>query len=246
MRYLVSLLLALAVLPLTSCQPTDRPLAAPTVALASADGVFRAAGGFAPGDSLRLTVTANSARATGYVFNVTALESGWSGLPTNAVTTAGSISFTAVHLAAWDSVHFTACAVGTQGTKQSAQTCSAVTFKRGPGPPVIGWDSSLTITQIILEPNSVSVLTAGTVQFCPYARALDGKVRFISGYEGLAECQGYYNAMPAADKLPGYPVAMGKTTRWYDAAPSWRVAVRTPRDELAHVLFASPFQRSAV
>jgi hypothetical protein len=239
------LILGLLALVLTACTPTptDRPLDAPTLGLTSTDGVYYPAGGFtAPGDSLRLTITANSARAMGYIFTVTTIDPGWSGLPTGVATTTGSLVFTAIHLTAWDSVRFTGCAIGTQGAKQSAQTCSTVTFKRGPGAPTVGWDSSLTVTQNILKPDAINALTATSTQTCSYWKALDGYVRMQSGQENLLPCQEYYDTM--ANTLPGYPVAMAHTTKWYDVAPGWRVAVRTPRDELAHVLFAGPFKEA--
>lgn len=235
MKWLLSLALLVACAP----TPVEGP-GTPTLALVSADGNYHPAGGFmAPGDSLRLTITASSARATGYLFTVTTVDPGWSGLPTSVATTVGSLAFTAIHLTAWDSVRFTGCAIGTQGTKQSAQTCSTVTFRRGPAPPVIGWDSSLTITQILIRPEQLAAVTGSVNQFCSYAKALDGNVRMITGTETLSACQQHYDTM--ANRLPGYPVAMGKATRWYDVNPVWRVAIRNPQDELAHLIFAGPF-----
>jgi hypothetical protein len=235
--------LALCILlVVAACRPAvdTRPLDAPTLGLTSVDGVYYPAGGFtAPGDSLRLTITANSARATGYIFTVTTLDPGWSGLPTGVATTTGSLAFTAIHLTAWDSVRFTGCAIGTQGAKQSPQTCSTVTFKRGPGAPTVGWDSSLTVTQNLLRPERKDTLALATFQFCTYWKALDGYVRMQSGQEALVPCQQHYDTM--ANTLAGYPVAMAKVTKWYDVAPGWRVAVRSPRDELAHLLFVGPF-----
>lgn len=232
---------------LAACQPAPSalPPGAPEVVVSSSDGLYHTASWGAVGDSLRLTVTATSARATGYIFNVTAVESGWSGLPTNQATAVGSLAFTAVHLAAWDSVHFTACAIGTQGTKQSAQSCAAVTFKRGPGPPVVGWDSSLTVTQLIVKPDTGRMATGSQDYFCGYWRALDGMVRMNSGQETIPVCRARYDSLPASETLPGYPVAMSRTP-YRSAGPGLRLVLRTPRDELAHLMFGSPFQQGAV
>lgn len=233
----------LACLVALACRPAPGPLEAPTLALASPDGHYYPAGGFlAPGDSLRLTITANSPRATGYIFTVTTIDPGWTGLPTGVATTVGSLAFTAIHLTAWDSVRFVGCAIGTQGTKQSPQTCVPVTFKRGPGAPTVGWDSSLTVTQNILKPDRIDLTTNASQQTCTYWKALDGYVRMQSGQENLVPCQQFYDTMP--NTLPGYPVALARVTTWYDVAPGWRVAVRSPRDELAHLIFASPFSEA--
>jgi hypothetical protein len=223
-----------------ACTPTDAP-EAPATVVAARDPILA---GMAPGDSLRYTVGWSAgARATGYAVTVTASQPGWSGLPANTLTVALSLPFTAINTTAWDSTSFTACVASTlTGKPNSLPRCTTWKVIRGPGqpgPPTV--DSSLVIAAVLLKPDAVALGTLATQQFCPYVRALDGKVRFISGYEGLAVCQAEYDALPAADRLPGYPTALAAHTQRIPITGTWSVAVRSARDELAHLIFAGPF-----
>lgn len=244
MRGLIAgLLLCLA------CTPNTGSPGAPGEVVATRDVAWvNAFASTAPGDTLRYTISwSPGARAQGYAITTTVTQgTGWTNLLPNAQTVGTSVAFTPIHLAAWDSASFRACVASTApGKANSAARCVDWTVVRGPGvpgDPVV--DSSLVIAQIILKPDAATLSTLGTQQFCPYARMLDGGVRFLSGYEDLSLCQGYYDAMP--DRLPGYPVAMGRQTEWFEVIAGWRVQVRTPQDELARLLFAGPFTLEAV
>lgn len=236
MRGMMAGLVALIVV---ACTPGAVP-DAPVAVTATRDPVLAA---FAPGDTLRYTLSWTAgARATGYLVTTTVTQgSGWSGMLTAAPTTGLSMAFTPVNTSAWDSVSFQACVRSVRGAKQSSPTCTSWQLVRSPGVPgTPSVDSSLVIAAVILKPDSVTLTTNATTQFCPYVRALDGKVRFLSGYETLPECQGHYDALPPADRLPGYPVALSHRPRWIEAS-GVRVALRTPTAELAHLLFAGPF-----
>lgn len=203
----------------------------------------------APGDTLNYIGSWTAgARAQGYLVTTSVTQgSGWSGLLTNAPTTALSMPFKMIHPTAWDSAGFRLCVVSTApGKSNSSPSCVDWKIVRGPGSPGIpGIDSSQVIAAIILKPDAVTlVANVGTQQFCPYARALDGKVRFISGYENIAECQSHYDAMPSGDRLPGYPVAVSYKQEWFniDVGPKViTVAVRPPQQELLHTMFGGPF-----
>lgn len=203
----------------------------------------------APGDTLPYVISwTPGARAQGYQVTTTVTQgTGWSGLLTNTPTTGTSMAFTAIHLAAWDSASFRACVVSTApGKANSSPRCVDWTIVRGPGVPGTPTvDSSLVLAALIIKPDSVALdsvnVVARSAEFCTYWRALDGKVRLTSGQEARALCQGYYDAefLPS-EHLPGYPVAMA-----WEPSGMWVgnafVAVRTPRGELAHTLFAGPF-----
>lgn len=237
------MILGLLLLLTGACTSSEGPEAPGQVVAERATAVL--AGLAAPGDTLRYTLTWTAgARATGYLVTTTVTQgAGWSGLLTNAATAGLSMAFTPVNTAAWDSVTFNACVTSTGNGKQSNPRCTSWKLVRTPGQPgPVVVDSSLVIAAVILKPDAVAMATLASAQFCPYARSLDGGVRFFSGYETLPECQGHYDAMP--NRLPGYPVQLATTTHRIPITPTWAVAVRTARDELAHLLFAGPFQEA--
>jgi hypothetical protein len=237
------MILGLLGLFVAACTPAPVAPDAPAVVTVARDLTFAPAALTAPGDTLRYTLTWTAgARATGYVVTTTATGTGWSGLLTNAPTAGLSMAFTPVNTAGWDSVSFSACVASTANGKTSAPKCTSWSVKRGPGAPgTVTVDSSLVIAQLLLKPDSAALGTLASQQFCPFFKALDGKVRITSGYETLPACQGYYDALPAAEQLPGYPVALSWTPLRVPVTPGWSVAVRTPSLELAHILFAGPF-----
>jgi len=230
-------LLALVAL-LVGC--TSAPLATPQLE-AVRDPILAST---APGDTLRYTLRLASpvTGAANYLWTTTATPAGWSGMLTSASTTTTSIAFTPINATTWDSVRFTACVVATRPGKTSAPGCVTWPLTRlgTPGIPTV--DSSLVIASIILLPDAATLAGGQQLQFCPYAKALDGKVRFISGYHILPECQFFYDAMPDSVRLPGYPVAMSLTPQTWlmDGGPDGGlfVAVRTPQQELAAMIFA--------
>jgi hypothetical protein len=237
------LMLGLLVL-CAACTPTQNAPEAPGAVVAQREMIVSQAGLAAPGDTLRYTVSWTAgARATGYLVTTTVTQgTGWSGLLTNAPTAGLTMAFTPVNPAAWDSVSFSACVASTANGKTSAPKCTSWAVKRGPGAPgTVTVDSSLVIAQLLLKPDSAAIGTLASQQFCPFFKALDGKVRITSGYETLPACQGYYDALPAAEQLPGYPVALSWTPLRVPVTPGWSVAVRTPSLELAHLMFAGPF-----
>lgn len=235
------LTLGLAAL-LLACTPGGGPEAPGQVVAERATAVL--AGFAAPGDTLRYTISWTAgARAASYRVTTTVTQgSGWSGMLTAAPVPGLSTPFTPVNVSAWDSVSFSACVVSVNGSKTSTPTCTAWKLIRSPGAPgPVVVDSSLVIAAVILKPDSTTLALTASAQFCPYFRALDGKVRFASGYEELAVCQGYYDAMPPADRLPGYPVALSAVPRTFQLGDGLTVAVGPARQELARVLFAGPF-----
>ena len=239
MRGLILGLVAL----LVACTPSEGPEAPGLVVAERATAVL--AGLAAPGDTLRYTLSWTAgARATGYLVTTTVTQgTGWSGLLTSAPTSGLSTAFTPVNATAWDSVSFSACVVSTNLGKTSSPRCTSWTLVRSPGQPgPVVVDSSLVIAAVILKPDDATVGLLASQQFCPFARSLDGEIRFFSGYETILECQGHYDAMP--DRLPGYPVQMAVVTHRVLITPIWSVAARTARDELAHLLFAGPFQEA--
>lgn len=197
----------------------------------------------APGDTLRYTISWSAgARATGYQVTTTVTQgSGWSGLLTNTATPSLSIPFTPINTSAWDSVSFQACVVSTAPNKpNSLPRCTTWKLIRAPGiPGQPSIDSSQVIASILVRPKNVTVSLAGNQQFCPYVKALDGGVRFISGYESLSTCQQHYDTM--VGRLPGYPVATARQTGWYGLNGIKVAFVRSAQDELSHVIFSGPF-----
>jgi len=238
MKKLLPLLLLLA-----AC--TQPPEAPGTVAPVR-DVVSYASFSMAPGDTLRYTINwTPGARATGYLVTAAVTQgAGWSGMLTDVPTTGTSMGFTPTQVAAWDSVSFRACVTSTKsGKANSSATCVDWTLIRGPTPPgSVDVDSSLVIAAIMIRPKTATLATNASAQFCPYAMALDGRVRFISGYEGVPACQQHYDTM--ANTLPGYPVAMASSPQWFDVFMGGTVkvaSIRTPNVELAHLMFAGPF-----
>lgn len=237
------LILGLLLLLTGACTSSEGPEAPGQVVAERATAAL--AGLAAPGDTLRYTLSWTAgARATGYLVTTTVTQgTGWSGLLTSAPTGGLSMAFTPINPTAWDSVSFSACVASTNNGKTSSPRCTSWTLARSPGQPgPVVVDSSLVIAAVILKPDAVTMATAGIQQFCPFARSLDGGVRFFSGYETLSECQGHYDAMP--DRLPGYPVQLAVATHHVRLGGAWSVAVRTARDELAHLLFVGPFQEA--
>ena len=197
----------------------------------------------APGDSIRYTLSlAQPVKgAASYAWTTTASPAGWSGMLSGTTTTALSIPFTAINLTAWDSVQFTACVTASRPGKTSAPGCVSWSLTRLGTPGIPQVDSSLVIASIRLLPDAPVIVTGTQLQFCPFAKALDGKVRFISGYQTLQECQTYYDTFPASERLPGYPVAMSQkpVSEWMDGGPAGglRIVIRTPLLELCHFFF---------
>lgn len=199
---------------------------------------------YAPGDTLLYTIAWSAgARAQGYLVTTTVTQgTGWSGMLTNAPTVALSIPFRPINTTAWDSVTFQACVVSTApGKVNSPSRCTSWKLVRGPGTPGTPTvDSSQVIASFDVKPDGVALYTNASQQFCPFVKALDGKWRFIAGYEVLPYCQGQYDTYPTENKLPGYPVAYSRTP-YTIQMPSRLVVVTTPQKALASIIFAGPF-----
>lgn len=237
--YFVALLALLA-----ACTPAPD---SPGTVVAQRDVFSNASFSMAPGDTLSYTLNwTPGARAQGYLVTTTVTQgTGWTGLLTNVATAATNMAFKPIHLTAWDSVSFSACVVSTApGKTNSSPTCVNWKLIRGPTPPGgVTVDSSLVIA-MSLNPGNVGLHFAANQQFCTFWTMGDGYTRLTLGQEMLPECQTMYDALPASERLPGYPAATASRQWAPDAqATAIRMAVMAvrSRQDIAGLLFAGPF-----
>lgn len=140
------------------------------------------------GDSLTYVLNWTAgARADQYEVLVTPLPaSGWTGLPTNARTAALTTTFTAINTSGWTTVSFTARVCSVKATVVYLTKCSTITWSkdRAPAPPGTPTVDSTQAIGLYLKPDNATVVAGGTVQFCTFVLAANGKVYGTNNTDG--------------------------------------------------------------
>lgn len=150
----------------------------------------------APGDTIRVGVAWGAAnRATSYKITVNASKTNglWSGFPLNLTVTAPSVStiFTAIAIP-WDSVTFTATVESVDNLGPTGKTVQGVLAlrKRAGAPGPITWDTTVTVTGVLVQPNTATLVLNSSRTLCGFKVFATGHVALKSA--DRAACDSIY------------------------------------------------------